>query len=141
MFCMLGAHGREGGRCGQKYTNLHQRYRIIKGEKLLRTGGRGGSCNQEQPKRKEEDKLGKQGGGREKGDKLWIQGSCSQEYQEKPKKEIKKEDRLGSDKVAAEDLQQLAISLRSRNPFNFQLSGKGEVRTPTAAKSSPEEKS
>ena len=58
-----------------KYRN--QRHRIIKGKKLLRTGKHGDSC-QQPPKRKEEDKLGKQGGsGRElseKEDKLGIQG-------------------------------------------------------------------
>ena len=32
------------------YKHRNQRYRIIKGEKLLRTGRRGGSWNQEQPK-------------------------------------------------------------------------------------------
>ena len=75
-----------------KYRN--QRYRIIKGEKRLRTGKHGDSC-QQPPKRKEEDKLGKQGGsGRElseKEDKLGIQGGCSQEQL---KKEIKEESSL-----------------------------------------------
>ena len=36
------------------YKHRNQRY-SIKGEKLLRTGKHGSSCNQEQPKRKEED--------------------------------------------------------------------------------------
>ena len=46
------------------YKHRNQRHRIIKKEKLLRTGTHGGSCNQEQPKRKDEDKLRKQGGSR-----------------------------------------------------------------------------
>ena len=75
-----------------KYRN--QRYRIVKGEKLLRTGKHGDSC-QQPPKSKEEDKLGKQGGsGRElseKEDKLGLKGGCSQEQL---KKKIKEESSL-----------------------------------------------
>ena len=123
-----------------KYRN--QRYRIIKGEKLLRTGRHGDSC-QQPPKRKEEDKLWKQGGsGRELRERrraykaavakssskrksrrrvAWQGGSCSQE---KPKRRITKGDKLGRQGVSGLWFGGSATqSLRSKNPYSFQLSG------------------
>ena len=77
-------------KAGEVYKHRTQRYRIIKEEKLLRTGRHGGSSNQEQPKRKGEDKLRKQGGS-EKGDKLGTQGGYSQD----PKGESSRKTGLG----------------------------------------------
>ena len=115
----------------------------------------------------------------EKGDKLGIQGGCSQEqlkkeikegekfarqggscHQEKPKRGIKKEDRLGSYKVAAKDLrptgdfgnrQQLSAiwGMRSKNPYASQEQPRREImkadklgdKAAAAAQSSPKRKS
>ena len=144
----------------------NQRYRIIKRERLLRTGRHGDSC-QQQPKSKEEDKLGKQGGsGRElseKGDKLGIQGRCSQEQlkkeikeegeklarqggsygQEKPKRGIKKEDRLGSYKVNGKSRRETSLGDKaacSQEQPRREIM-KGTSLGDKAAKSSPEGKS
>ena len=89
---MLGVHGRQGGRCRQKYNYKHrdQKYRIIKGEKRLRTGRHGGSCNQGQKKTNSGNRVAAVEQPSEKGDKLGIHGGCSQKQLKKDIKEGEK---------------------------------------------------
>ena len=139
-----------GDKTGDAAKSIH---RIIKGEKLLRPGRHGDSCHQ-QPKRKEEDKLGKQGGShraaqrerrqawdtrrlvakssskkeiKEEGEKLERQGgSCSQ----KPKRGMKKGGRLGRQ---AWGTRRQPRAAQKGNEEGRQASGTRQQRQPRAA--------
>ena len=131
MFCMLGAHGRQGGRRHQKYTNMETKDKGRRGDTAV-------AATKSSPKGRRKTNSGNRVAAveqpSEKGDKLGIQGGCSQEQLKKEIKEgeklarqgsscIKKEDRLGSFKVAAEDL-------RPTGDFGNQQPRQWEVGTP-----------
>ena len=120
--------GRQGGRQPRAAQQ-----EIMKGDKL---GRQGGSGSQEQPRMEimKGDKLGRQGGRQPraaqqeimKRDKLGRQGGSGS--QEQPRMEIMKGDKLGRQGGGGITTiwrfrRSATQSLRSKNPYSFQLSG------------------